>query len=98
VLSRKSVEDSMVAVSNLIGSKVQNNTLVFGLAVVASSLLGHPIVGGTNLVAVLLLVVLNAYGFRATYDLVLTKRDAAISLALYPLAIALLTAVTFLTH
>lgn len=91
VLSRKSVENSVVAISNLIGSKVQNNTLVFGLAVVVSNLLGHPVAGDGNIAAILLLVALNAYGFRATYDLVLTKRDAIISLALYPLALASLT-------
>lgn len=94
VLSKKSVENSVVAVSNLIGSKVQNNTLVFGLAVIASDLLGHPIAGGQDLAGILLLIVLNMYGLRATYDLVLTKRDALVSLALYPLAIASLAAVS----
>ncbi|MEM0271230.1 MAG: hypothetical protein QW514_01620 [Thermoprotei archaeon] len=94
VLSRKSVEASVVAVSNLIGSKVQNNTLVFGLCVVISNLLGHPILGGENLAPILLLIVLNIYGFRATYDLTLTSRDALVSFALYPLAIVLLILIT----
>lgn len=98
VLSRKSVEDSVVAVSNLIGSKVQNNTLVFGLCIVISSLLGHPIVGGKNLAPILLLIVLNVYGFRATYDLTLTRRDAFVSFMLYPLAIVLLSLVTVYIH
>ncbi len=94
VLSRKSMEDSVVAISTLIGSKVQNNTLVFGLSVVLSSVIRHPIVGGNNLVPILLLILLNIYGFRATYDLELTRRDALISIALYPLAITLLLLVT----
>lgn len=93
-LAKRSVEDSVVAVSNLIGSKIQNNTLVFGLAVLVSDLLGRPVLSGGNLAAILLIVALNTYCLRATYDLVLTKRDALVSLALYPLAIASLAAVT----
>ncbi|MCL5788562.1 MAG: hypothetical protein M1357_02000 [Candidatus Marsarchaeota archaeon] len=93
VLSRRSVEGSNVAVANLVGSKVQSNTLVLGTAILLSSLAGTPITVGGELLPIAVLVAVNVYSLKATYDLELTRSDAAISFILYPvmlLAILLL--------
>ena len=87
VLSKKSSEAASIAVSNMVGSKIQSNTLILGLAVVMNSLLGRNFLIGKHFYFVALLIAVNLYGFKATYDLVLTKRDALFSLLLYPVVI-----------
>jgi Ca2+/Na+ antiporter len=87
VLAKRSMEDAVMAVANIVGSKVQSNTLVLGLAIILASALGTPIETGREFGSVLLLILINLYGLRATYDLTLTKRDAVISLLLYPVVI-----------
>jgi Ca2+/Na+ antiporter len=90
ILSKRSMEDAIMAVTNIVGSKVQSNTFVLGLAIILASILGTPIETGGQFGSILVLVLINLYGLRATYDLALTKRDAVISLLLYPIVIGAL--------
>ncbi|MEM3670386.1 MAG: hypothetical protein QW767_01390 [Thermoprotei archaeon] len=87
ILSRRSSEGANVAVANLIGSKVQSNTLVLGLSIVFAAALGSPIVVGADLLPIVVLLAVNLYSLKATYDLELTSSDAVVSFLLYPIVI-----------
>jgi|GEM_PF-1011521 len=88
ILSRRSSDSAVVAVSSMIGSKVQSNTLILGLVFVIGRDLGRPVfLSGYSTLA---LILVNLYAYRASFDLELTKTDALVSLGLYPLVVSFL--------
>lgn len=88
ILSRRSSESAVVAISSMIGSKIQSNTLILGFVFLIGRDLGRPVfLSGYSTLA---LILVNLYAYRATFDLELTKTDALVSLGLYPLVVSLL--------
>lgn len=75
-----------ISIYNFLGSKINNNTLLFGLVCILPSLMGHtplPPMGGTGL---LLMFAAKMVAVVLMWDLELTLRDGLILLGLYPIA------------
>ena len=92
-LTRRSMEGAQCAVANFIGSKVQNNSLLFGLMIVVANLRGVSLFRPDDMEVLknlLFMVVTTAFGVKITYDLNLSMAEGAASLALYGIIIAAL--------
>ena len=78
-----------ISIYNFLGSKINNNTLLFGMVCLLPTLMGHqpiPPMGGTEL---LLMFAAKMIAVALMWDLELTLRDGLILLGLYPLVIVL---------
>ena len=78
-----------ISIYNFLGSKVNNNTLLFGLVCLLPTLLGQPPIPPTGGTALLLMFAAKMVAVALMWDLELTLRDGLILLGLYPLVIAL---------
>jgi cation:H+ antiporter len=92
-LAKKSMKGAEVAVANFIGSKVQNNSLLFGAMIIYAGWrdvsLFHP--GDMEtLKNLLFMVVTTAFGVKITYDLRLSVVEGLVSLLLYGVIVAAL--------
>lgn len=91
VLTCKDIKGAEMSIANFIGSKVQNNTLLFGLMIIlASSVVGVPIVDTTKDFLLLLVMTLTTIvGVKLTYDLKLHPREGLYAVILYIIAVFL---------
>jgi cation:H+ antiporter len=92
-LAKKSLKGAEVAVANFIGSKVQNNSLLFGLMIVYAQARGVTLFDPEDmelLRSLLFMVVTTAFGVKITYDLRLSMWEGALSLVIYGLIVAAL--------
>jgi len=91
ILTTKDIKGAEMSIANFIGSKVQNNTLLFGLMIIlASSVMGVPIVDTTKDFLLLLVMTLTTIvGVKLTYDLKLHPREGLYAVILYIIAIFL---------
>ncbi len=91
ILTAKSLKGAEMAVANFVGSKVQNNSLLFGLmAVVAILINNQPINTGTEVVSLLVMVLTTIVGVIITYDLRLKYKEGIIAVILYVMVITFL--------
>lgn len=91
ILTMKSMKGAEMAVSNFIGSKVQNNSLLFGLMTIVSIVaFGTGIETGGEIVALLLMVFTTVVGVLVTYDLQLKHKEGILVVGLYVVVIGLL--------
>lgn len=91
ILTTKDIKGAEMSIANFIGSKVQNNTLLFGIMILlASSVMGVPIVDTTKDFLLLLVMTLTTIvGVKLTYDLKLHPREGLYAVILYIIAIFL---------
>ncbi|MFQ5820133.1 MAG: sodium:calcium antiporter [Candidatus Heimdallarchaeota archaeon] len=91
ILTTKDIKGAEMSIANFIGSKVQNNTLLFGIMILlASSVVGVPIVDTTKDFLLLLVMTLTTIvGVKLTYDLKLHPREGLYAVILYIIAIFL---------
>jgi len=78
-----------ISIYNFLGSKINNNTLLFGLVCLLPALMGYPPLPPIGGKALLLMFSAKAIAVALMWDLELTLRDGLILLSLYPLIIAL---------
>jgi len=71
------------------GSKLNNNTLLFGLVCLLPSFLGQPPIPPMGETGLILMFAAKMIAVVLMWDLELTLRDGLILLGLYPLVIAL---------
>ncbi|MFX0195273.1 MAG: sodium:calcium antiporter [Candidatus Hodarchaeota archaeon] len=91
VLTCKDIKGAEMSIANFIGSKVQNNSLLFGLMILLASIgVGVPIVDTTKDILLLLVMTLTTIvGVKLTYDLKLHPREGLYAVILYIIAIFL---------
>ncbi len=91
ILTCKDIKGAEMSIANFIGSKVQNNSLLFGIMILlASSVMGVPIVDTTKDILLLLVMTLTTIvGIKLTYDLKLHPREGFYAVILYIIAIFL---------
>jgi cation:H+ antiporter len=89
VLSSKSEEGAEIAIANFVGSKVQNNSLLFGMMItVAAVVVGTPIVDtGRDMLLLIVMALTTIVGVKLTYDMKLHPKEGVLSLILYVVAI-----------
>ena len=89
ILSTKSEEGAEIAIANFVGSKVQNNSLLFGMMItVAAVIVGTPITDtGRDMLLLIVMALTTIVGVKLTYDLKLHPKEGVLSLVLYVLAI-----------
>jgi cation:H+ antiporter len=93
ILTYKSMKGAEMAISNFVGSKVQNNTLLFGLMTLTSIIaFGEGISTNNEVVSMLFMVLTTIVGVIVTYDLKLNKKEGIGVLTLYFLVIFILYA------
>lgn len=91
IMTSKDLTGAEMSIANFIGSKVQNNSLLFGLMIlIASWGVGIPITDSTKDILLLLVMTLTTIlGVKLTYDLRLNPREGLFAIAMYVVAIAL---------
>jgi cation:H+ antiporter len=82
-------EDVEISIYNFLGTKFNNNTLLFGMICLLPPLLGRPSIPPIGSIALLTMFAVKLVAVLLMWDLDLTLRDALILLALYPPAIAI---------
>lgn len=76
-----------ISIYNFLGSKINNNTLLFGMVCIIPTLLGNPPIPAIGATALLLMFAAKLIAVALMWDLELTLRDGLILLGLYPLII-----------
>ena len=87
VLTTKSMKGAEMAIANFIGSKVQNNTLLFGAMILLSEYKRGPIPVSDDIMMLFVMVAATLIGVQLTLDQKLHLRDGIIALIAYGLTI-----------
>lgn len=87
LLTKKSMEGAEIAIANFIGSKVQNNSLLFGVMIVIACTAGEPFKIGNEVINLLLMVVTTIVGVKITFDLELCPKEGVLAVLLYVLVV-----------
>ncbi|MFX0093305.1 MAG: sodium:calcium antiporter [Candidatus Hodarchaeota archaeon] len=89
VLTIKDLKGAEMAIANFIGSKVMNNSLLFGVMIImASFVVGVEITDTSRDILLLLVMMLTTViGVKLTYDLKLKPKEGILALALYIIAV-----------
>ncbi|MFX1534798.1 MAG: sodium:calcium antiporter [Promethearchaeota archaeon] len=89
VLTIRDIKGAEMAIANFIGSKVMNNSLLFGaMIVLAAVVYNNPLTDTTRDILILLVMVLTTViGVKLTYDLKLRPKEGLLALILYVISV-----------
>ena len=87
ILTKKSMEGAEIAIANFIGSKVQNNSLLFGVMILVACTMGQPFKVGDEAINLLLMVATTVVGVKITFDLELCPKEGVLAVLLYILVV-----------
>ncbi|MFX1512579.1 MAG: sodium:calcium antiporter, partial [Promethearchaeota archaeon] len=88
ILTIKSLDGAEMAIANFVGSKVQNNTILFGLMILTASIfVGTDIPTDSDILLLLLMTLTTIVGVKVTYDMKLHPKEGIVSLILYGISI-----------
>jgi len=87
VLTTKSMKGAEMAIANFIGSKVQNNTLLFGGMILLNEYQRGPIAVSNDIMMLFVMVAATLVGVQLTLDRKLHLRDGIIAIIAYALTI-----------
>ncbi|MFB0545190.1 MAG: sodium:calcium antiporter [Asgard group archaeon] len=87
ILTKKSMEGAEIAIANFIGSKVQNNSLLFGVMILIACTMGEPFEVGDAAINLLLMVATTVVGVKITFDLELCPKEGVLAVLLYVLVV-----------
>ncbi|MFX1252226.1 MAG: sodium:calcium antiporter [Promethearchaeota archaeon] len=89
VLTIRDIKGAEMAIANFIGSKVMNNSLLFGaMIILAAVVYNNPLTDTTRDILILLVMVLTTViGIKLTYDLKLRPKEGLLALILYVISV-----------